>query len=196
MPDYVRPNVNGAYVFFTVTLADRGSDLLVREIAGLRAAVAEVRVERPFEIDAWVVLPDHLHAVWTLPPGDADFSARWGAIKARFTRGVRDSGRVGFQPTIGADGERSVVGWNPTLPSASKLRKGDAGVWQRRFWEHHIRDKADYANHVRYCWINPVKHGLVERAVDWPYSSIHRDIARGRVEPEWSGAAPKGGYGE
>ena len=196
MPTYARPRVTGACVFFTVTLADRRSDLLVREVGLLRAAVRAVRAERPFEIDAWVVLPDHLHTVWTLPPGDADFSTRWGAIKARFTRGVRDSGRVGFQPTIGPDGERSVVGWNPTVRAASKLRKGDAGVWQRRFWEHHIRDEADYANHVRYCWINPVKHGLVARAADWPYSSIRRDIAQGRVEPEWSGAVSDGDYGE
>ena len=183
-------------MFFTVTLADRRSDLLVREIGRLREAVREAREARPFGIDAWVVLPDHLHAVWTLPAGDADFSTRWGAIKARFTRSIRDSGRVGFHPTIGLDGRRSVVGWNPTLRSQSKLKKGDAGVWQRRFWEHHIRDEADYAAHVRYCWSNPVKHGLVERAVDWPYSSIHRDIARGIVEPEWSGMAPEGAFGE
>jgi len=196
MPHYVRPTVTGACVFFTVALADRGSRLLVREVGLLRDAVARVRAGRPFRIDAWVVLPDHLHAVWTLPAGDADFSGRWGAIKAAFTRSVRDSGRVGLHPTIGADGRRSVVGWNPTLRSASKLRKGDAGIWQRRFWEHHIRDEADYANHVRYCWINPVKHGFVEHAADWPHSSIHRDIRRGMVEREWSGAAPDGDVGE
>jgi len=196
MPDYLRPRVPGACVFFTVTLAERGSDLLVREIAALRAAVGVARAARPFGIDAWVVLPDHIHAVWTLPQGDSDYGTRWGAIKARFTRHVRASGRVGFHPTLGPDGRRSVVGWNPTLHSASKLRKGDAGIWQRRFWEHHIRDEADYANHVRYCWINPVKHGFVERAADWPYSSIHRDIRRGGVEPEWSGVAPEGDYGE
>jgi len=196
MPDYVRPKAPGARVFFTVVLADRGSDLLVREIGRLREAVREVHAERPFGIDAWVVLPDHLHAVWTLPAGDAGFSTRWGAIKARFTRSIRDSGRVGFHPTIAPDGHRSVVGWNPTLRSESKLRKGDAGIWQRRFWEHHIRDEQDYANHVRYCWINPVKHGLVERAVDWPYSSIHRDIAREIVEPEWVGSVADGCYGE
>jgi len=189
MPEYLRPKLPGACVFFTLALADRGSDLLVREIARLRAAVGQVRAKRPFGIDAWVVLPDHLHAVWTLPEGDADFSTRWGAIKARFTRSVR---RVGFHPT-----NEGMVGWNPTLPrSPSKIAKGDAGLWQRRFWEHHIRDERDYAAHVRYCWINPVKHGLVERAVDWPFSSIHRDIARGIVEPEWSGAVPEGEFGE
>jgi len=162
-------------VFFTVTLAERGSDLLVREIAALREAMRATRAERPFGIDAWVVIPDHLHCVWALPEGDAEYSVRWGAIKARFTRAVRDSGRVGFHPTVAPDGSRSVVGWNPTLRSASKLRKGDAGVWQRRFWEHHIRDEADWWTHVEYCWFNPVKHGFVEDPGDWPYSSYHRD---------------------
>jgi putative transposase len=80
--------------------------------------------------------------------------------------------------------------------SSSKAAKGEAGLWQRRFWEHHIRDGTNYANHVRYCWINPVKHGLARRAVDWPYLSIHRDIARGIVEPEWAGSVPDGCYGE
>lgn len=126
------------------------------------------------------VLPDHLHCVWTLPEGDADFSRRWGAIKARFTRAVRDSGRVGFHPTVAGRNGGGVVGWNPTLQSPSKLRKGDAGIWQRRFWEHHIRDARDYDAHIQYCWINPVKHGFVERPEDWPYSSVHRDVRLGR----------------
>lgn len=177
MSRYLRPRVPGASVFFTVALAHRGSDLLVREVGRLREAVAATRRERPFAIDAWVVMPDHLHCVWTLPEGDAEYSVRWGAIKARFTRSLR---RVGFHPTD----PRSAVGWNPTLRSASKQAKGDAGLWQRRFWEHHIRDEADYAAHVRYCHMNPVKHGFVERPEDWPYSSIHREIALGR----WQGA--------
>jgi REP element-mobilizing transposase RayT len=107
MPNYLRPKLPGAQVFFTAALVDRGSDVLVREVGRLRAAVREVRVERPFGIDAWEVLPDHMHAVWTLPDGDADFSTRWAAIKARFTRSIRDSGRVGFHPTIAPDGRRS-----------------------------------------------------------------------------------------
>ena len=175
MPRYLRPRVTGARVFFTVNLAQRGSTLLVDEIDRLRDAVRATRVERPFGIDAWVVLPDHLHCVWTLPVGDADFSTRWGASKSRFTRSLRDAGRGGFQPTIALK-RGHTVGWNPTLrKSASKAKKGDAGIWQRRFWEHHIRDEADYENHVRYCWFNPVKHGFVERPEDWPYSSVHFD---------------------
>ena len=80
--------------------------------------------------------------------------------------------------------------------SSSKRAKQEAGIWQRRFWEHHIRDETDYAARVRYCWINPVKHGFVTRAVEWPYSSIHRDIRAGLVEPEWSGDVPEGAFGE
>ena len=160
MPNYLRPRVPGATIFFTVALAERGSDLLVREVGRLREAVQATRTERPFRIDAWVVLPDHLHCVWTLPGGDADFSTRWGAIKGRFSRGLH-AGR---------------------MRSSHEARREKA-VWQRRFWEHHIRDEADFADHVRYCWANPVKHGFVERAEDWPHSSIHRDIRLGRYSP-------------
>ncbi|WP_416914453.1 MAG: transposase [Roseicyclus sp.] len=187
MSEYRRPPVTGAIVFFTVTLAARGGDVLVREVGLLRDAVRATRAERPFGIEAFVVPPDHIHAVWQMPPGDRAYGVRWGAIKARFTRAVREkygadgSGcRVGFHPTDGARVGPGVVGWNPTLRSASKIRKGDAGLWQRRFWEHHIRDEADYWAHVRYCWWNPVKHGFVARPEDWPFSSVHRD---GRYVP-------------
>lgn len=179
MPNYRRPRVAGARWFFTVALQQRGSDLLVREIDALRNAVAATRASRPFEIEAMVVLPDHWHAVWALPVGDDDFSTRIGAIKARFTRAVR------------------AVGWNPTLPrSSSKIRKGEAGVWQRRFWEHLIRDEADWRRHVAYCWANPQKHGFVTRAVDWPHSAIHRDIRRGLVPCVWQAVSPDGEFGE
>ena len=160
MPNYLRLRVPGATIFFTVALAERGSDLLVREIDRLREAVQATRAVRPFAIDAWVVLPDHLHCVWTLPEGDADFSTRWGAIKGRFSRGLR-AGR---------------------MRSSHEARREKA-VWQRRFWEHHIRGETDFVSHVRYCWENPVKHGFVERAEDWPHSSIHRDIRLGRYSP-------------
>ncbi len=193
MSRYLRPRIPGATIFFTVALADRGSDLLVREVEVLREAVRATKAERPFGIDAWVVLPDHFHAVWTLPEGDADFSGRMAAIKARFTRaltGADDKAphrRVGFHPTMAQSPDmRARVGDvdggvkpHPTLAgrprTRSKVMKGDGRVWQRRFWEHHIRDAADYEAHVRYCWVNPVKHGLVEDIADWPYSSWHRD---------------------
>lgn len=185
MSAYIRPKVPGASVFFTVNLADRGARTLVEQIDALRAAVRVTRAERPFRIDAWVVLPDHMHAVWTLPEGDADYSVRMGAIKARFTRAL--TRRVGFHPTMVAD-DRGVsrvvdvsggVEPHPTINgrprSKSKVMKGDGRVWQRRFWEHHIRGDEAFAACVRYCWINPVKHGLVEHPKDWPFSSWHRD---------------------
>ena len=157
MSNYIRPRVPGAAVFFTVTLADRTSCLLVDQVAALRAAVRATMAERPFRIDAWVVLPDHLHAVWTLPEGDADYSLRWRLIKSRFSRGMP---------------------MGPLRPSHEARQ--ERGLWQRRFWERHIRNEADFAAHLRYCWGNPVKHGLVEKPEDWPYSSVHRDIRSGR----------------
>ena len=180
MSTCIRMRGGGGTFFFTVNLAERGSDLLVERIGDLRAAYGAVAAARPFWTQAIVVMPDHIHAVWTLPEGDSDFSTRWGAIKAGFTRRVRDASRVGFNPT-NAKAAGLPVGWNPTLRrSASKVRKGDAGVWQRRFWEHTIRDEADFAAHVDYCHFNPEKHGFVGRAVDWPYSSVHREIREGR----------------
>lgn len=165
MSRYLRPRLPGVPIFFTVALAQRGSRDLVEHVDALREAVRTTRAERPFTILAWVVLPDHLHCIWRLPEDDCDYSVRWGAIKSRFTRAVK-----------------AKVGWNPTLRSASKAAKGEAGLWQRRFWEHHIRDEADFAAYIRYCWHNPVRHGLVARPEDWPYSSVHRDMAATRVD--------------
>ena len=142
----------GATVFFTVALAERGSRLLVTEVDRLREAVRATVAERPFRIEAWVVLPDHLHAVWTMPAGDAAYGERWGTIKARFSRGLPAG-----------------------IRRASHARRREKGLWQRRFWERHLRDEEGLAAAVRYCWENPVRHGLVERPEDWPWSSWHRD---------------------
>ena len=157
MSRYIRPRVQGASVFFTVALCNRHSRLLVEEVAALRDAVRITRKERPFQIEAWVVLPDHLHALWTLPEGDADYSTRWRLIKARFSRGLP---------------------MGPRRPSHEARQ--ERGIWQRRFWERHMRNEEDFAAHIRYCWINPVKHGLVEKPEDWRYSSVHRDIRSGQ----------------
>ena len=153
MPNYRRLLVPGGCYFFTVNLLDRNSSLLTSQIDSLRAAVRATRNRFPFEIDAMVVLPDHIHAVWTLPDGDTDFSVRWRWIKIRFARAIAANEHI--DPIRAARGER--------------------GIWQRRFWEHLIRDEHDYHNHIEYCWFNPVKHGLVERVEDWPYSSFHRE---------------------
>ena len=152
MPHYLRPHVTGGCVFFTVALADRGSRLLVDEVGLLREAVRATKGERPFGIDAFVVLPDHLHCIWTLPAGDRDYSTRWRLIKSRFSRRLPPGDR-----------------------RESHIRRNERAIWQRRFWEHHIRDEVDFEAHVRYCWVNPVKHGFAERPEDWPFSSIRRD---------------------
>lgn len=154
MPNYLRPRVPGATVFFTVNLEDRSSDLLTREIEALRDAVGATLRERPFQIDAWVVLPDHMHCVWTLPAGDADYVNRWRVIKSRFARAMA------FTPR-----------------RRSHARRREHGLWQRRYWEHHIRDQADWETHVAYCWNNPVKHGFVADPSEWVHSSWHRDHA-------------------
>lgn len=157
MSNYFRPKIPGATIFFSVCLADRRSTTLVDQVDDLREAVQRTKIERPFFIDAWVVLPDHLHAVWTLPPGDHDFSTRWSVIKARFSRSV----------PMG-------------LKRPSHFSRRERAVWQRRFWEHHIRGPKDYEDVIRYCYWNPVKHGLVKNPAEWPFSSVHRDIRMGR----------------
>lgn len=165
MPQYRRLHIPGACVFVTLTLQDRSSDLLVRHVELLRQAVRETRAERWFGIDCWVVLPDHMHCLWRLPDGDTDYSTRVGAIKARFSMSVR---RAGFTPPL-----------PKTLPDGGvnpALRKGQVGIWQKRFWEHHIRDQRDWTIHRQYCWMNPVKHGFVDEPEDWPYSSYLRDL--------------------
>ncbi|WP_405055216.1 REP-associated tyrosine transposase [Acidiphilium acidophilum] len=175
MPEYRRRRVEGGAYFFTVVLADRRSDLLVREVAALRASVARVRALYPFTIDAWVVLPDHLHAVWTLPEGDADFSTRWMLIKRGF------SSRVGM-------GEHR---------SESRVAKRERGVWQRRFWERALRDETDFRRHVDYVHFNPVRHGVAGNAWEWPFSSFRWAVRRGDYPAGWGGhAAVEGDYGE
>ena len=148
----------GGTYFFTVNLLQRyTNDLLVRPIELLRTVVRDVRATWPFHIDAGVVLPDHRHCGWTLPSDEDDFTNRWRLIKQRFFMGL-------------SNGERR---------SSVRIARGERGIWQRRFWEHTIRDDVDYAAHVDYYHINPVKHGFVQRAVDWPYSTFHRYVERG-----------------
>ncbi|MBI1173249.1 transposase [bacterium] len=176
MSRYLRPRMPGATVFFTVNLAARGSDFLIRHIDVLRDAARRTRSDKPFRIDAWVVLPDHMHCVWTLPEGDADYSNRMGMLKARFSR---ELGRSGVTPTPAANDYGAIAGRvradEGRRVGVSPDLRTESGYWQKRFWEHHIRGEEDYAAHVRYCWLNPVKHGLVEDPKDWPYSSFHRD---------------------
>ena len=149
--------------------------LLTDHIDVLREATRLTQTRHPFTIDAMVVLPDHIHAVWTLPPRDADFSLRWRLIKIDFAKAV---------PT---------TEWR----SAVRIARGERGIWQRRFWEHLIRDDEDFRRHVEYCYINPVKHGLVARVRDWPYSSFHRDMRAELFPEDWAGdVSAEGDFGE
>jgi putative transposase len=145
--------------------------LLADKIEELREATRRTQQRYPFHIDAIVVLPDHIHAVWTLPPDNADFSLRWRLIKSRFARSI-------------AKGEHL---------SRVRQTRGERGIWQRRFWEHLIRDDADYARHVEYCYINPLRHGVA----DWPHSSFHRDVRAGIFPQDWAGEIETSGeFGE
>ncbi|VAW88904.1 Transposase and inactivated derivatives [hydrothermal vent metagenome] len=175
MVTYRRNFSPGASYFFTVTLLDRSSSLLVERIIELREVMRSVRAERPFTIDAIVVLPDHLHCIWTLPPHDADYSIRWREIKSRFSKRI-------------SGGEHRTAG---------RIKKGERGIWQRRFWEHTLRDLSDVEKHVDYIHYNPVKHGYVSCVAAWPYSSFHRSVSREEYPVDWAGRGScGGGFGE
>jgi putative transposase len=163
MSEYRRLSVPGGTYFFTVNLLDRGSALLTEHIGALRDAIRTAKARQPFHIDAWVVLPDHMHCIWTLPENDTDYSTRWKNIKREFSNSL------------------------PTMESISSSRaaKGERGIWQRRFWEHAIRDDSDYAVHIDYVHINPFKHGLVQQVLDWQYSSFHRSVDSGIYPQNW-----------
>ncbi|RJG14678.1 REP-associated tyrosine transposase [Massilia cavernae] len=150
MPHHRRQLAAGATYFFTVNLRDRSSGLLVEQVGALREAVRKVRAVRPFLIGAWVVLPEHMHAMWTLPEDDRDYPGPWREIKKAFSRSVQQR-----------------------------------DVWQKRYWEHTIRDARDFAAHLDYIHRNPYKHGLVRNVRDWPYSSFHRYVKAGIYLEEW-----------
>jgi putative transposase len=176
MTNYRRNFVAGASFFFTVNLADRSQHLLTERIDLLRASFKEVRSRHSFTIDAIVVLPEHLHAIWTLPEGDADFALRWRQIKAGFARRLPGGEQI----------------------SSSRAGKSERGIWQRRYWEHTLRDEEDFIRHVNYIHFNPVKHGHVKRVRDWPYSSFHRMVRLGIYPEDWAGDEPSSsrGFGE
>jgi len=165
MTGYRRNFIQGGCYFFTLNLADRRQRLLTERIELLRASFHNVRARHPFGIEFMVVLPDHLHAIWSLPEGDADFSTRWRLIKATFSRALPQGEAV----------------------SRSRTNKGERGIWQRRYWEHTLRDESDFARHADYIHFNPVKHGHVARVQDWPYSSFHRMVKRGVYPADWAG---------
>ena len=166
---YRRDYTAGATYFFTVLTYRRVPLFSQAEaVAALRTAIREEKARRPFSIDAIVIMPDHIHAIWTLPPEDSDYSMRWRNIKRAFTATIPTANR----PAV----------------FASRQRKQEQAIWQRRFWEHRIRDECDFEQHVNYIHYNPVKHGYVSKAADWPYSSIHRCIRQGTLPADWGGA--------
>lgn len=160
---YRRTRLPGATYFFTLNLANRNRTLLVDHADMLREVINKVRQKHPFQIDAMVVLPDHLHALWTLPENDSDYITRWMLIKTGFSRNIPKNEYL----------------------SDSRRSKGERGIWQRRYWEHLIRNDLDTERHMDYIHFNPVKHGYVARASDWKYSSVHRYIKSGIVPPDW-----------
>jgi len=172
---YRRNFVAGGTYFFTATLADRTSQALTVHIEALRDAIRATRNTQPFTIDAIVILPDHLHLVMTLPEDDADYPNRWRLIKRRFTDAVKTSGT-----------------------DVARRENGDVALWQRRYWEHTIRDEKDFERHVDYIHFNPVKHGLVGRVSDWPHSSFHRYVREGILPEDWAGDLGRsaGNFGE
>jgi putative transposase len=166
MPNYRRAWCPGGTYFFTVNLLNRqGNDLLIRHINLLRASVQTVKQRHPFKIHGWVVLPDHLHCVIELPENDTDFATRWRLIKIGFSKALPGLEKI----------------------SMSRRKRGERGVWQRRFWEHLIRDEADYLAHMDYIHINPLKHGLVKQVMDWPYSTFHRCVKQDIYTCDWAG---------
>ncbi|MCW8830834.1 MAG: transposase [Gammaproteobacteria bacterium] len=160
---YRRSNTKGGTYFFTVNLANRSQTLLVDNYHLLKEAIRIVKQRHPFHIDAMVVLPDHLHTIWTLPVDDADFSKRWGLIKSGFSRKLPKN----------------------ELRSKSRQSKAERGIWQRRFWEHQIRNQQDYNQHIDYIHYNPVKHGYVSKPSNWPQSSIHKFIQNAVINNDW-----------
>lgn len=168
MRSYKRARITGGAYFFTVNLAERhANDLLIRRIAELREAFRRTRQQHPFGLEAIVVLPDDLHCLWQLPPEDDDFPTRWRLIKACFSRSIEEGERI----------------------SRSRRCKGERGIWQRRYWEYMIRDEPDYRRHLDYIHFNPVKHGYVQSAGDWPYSSFPRWVKRGVYSVDWAASS-------
>ncbi len=169
MSRYRRDDTPGATWFFTV-VTYRRREILCDEVVrnALREAITLTRSDWPFQVDAWVLLPNHMHCLWTLPEGDADFSTRWNLIKRRVSKALKDSYLM------------------PEWMNASKSVHRELTFWQRRFWEHRIRDEQDFERHADYIHYNPVKHGLCNRPDDWPYSTVHRFISNGVYPTDWA----------
>jgi putative transposase len=162
MPNYIRARFEGGFYFFTVVTYER-KKLFQKELARrcLREAIEKTRSRQPFETIAFCLLFEHLHCIWKLPENDADYSKRWSSIKGRFSKEY-----------LNLNGRRREA-------SPSRARKGEVCIWQRRFWEHQIRDENDLQRHIDYIHYNPVKHGLVQKVERWPWSTYHKYVREG-----------------
>jgi putative transposase len=168
MPEYRRANIPGGSVFLTLVTYERQKLFLTPEnINKLRQACSIIMTEKPFTIDAAVILPEHIHFLWTLPPDDRDYSYRVGRMKVLFTRALRGANNL------------------PEYVCASRRKHRESDVWQRRFYEHTIQDESDFRKHLDYLHFNPIKHGLVKCVHDWEYSSFHRGVKRGEYDVKW-----------
>lgn len=179
MSRYRRAHVDGASYFFTVNTYRRQPLLTLPAVrVALREAIEAVRLDMPFVIDAWVLLPDHLHAIWTLPEGNSDFGKRWGRIKAYVSK------------------QCSHLVAETNAPSVSRVARRELDFWQRRFWEHQLRDDRDFEAHVDYVHYNPVKHGYVVRPIDWEFSTFRRYVERGVYSETWASPSDVSDAGE
>ena len=163
MSNYRRNYVSGGSYFFTVNLLERKSSLLIDYIDELRKAIKQTLEQKPFEIEAWVVLPDHMHTIWTLPENDSDYSSRWREIKKSFSKSIPKGEYL----------------------SPTRVKRNERGIWQRRFWEHTIRDEKDFQRHMDYIHYNPVKHGLVKTVKEWPHSTFHHCVKQNIYPEDW-----------
>ena len=187
---YRRTFVPGGTYFFTVVTAwrrrlfcDEGTVDLVRQ------AFRHVKAQRPFTVNAMVVLPDHLHCIWTLPTADEDYPTRWRLIKTWVTKRYPCGRPQASRPSRRLDSSEKQSDYAPLIrPTTSRRQK--PVVWQARYWEHLIRNEEDYRQHVEYIHYNPVKHGHVPRPWDWPHSSFRQYVQEGLYPREWGDTAP------
>lgn len=168
MTRYRDNRVPGMTYFFTVRLLDRNSTLLTDHFSAFGEAMRQARIRKPFHVDAWVVLPNHAHAIWTLPPGDHDCATRWRAVKIAFSKALHKTGLV----------------------AASPAGTADAAIWERHYRDYRVGDDDEYASLVDYLHSNPIRHGFCEQAAQWPWSSLHRFVAAGFDAPQMPPALP------
>ena len=173
---YQRAFLPGGSYFFTLVTEKRRPLFATKDAVDvLHLAFQTVHSKRPFTMDAMVVLPDHLHCIWTQPPTDGDFATRWRLIKTWFTKHC--------DPAL------------HTTPNPARAAKREQALWQHRYWEHALRDEADFARHVEYIHFNPVKHGLAKSAIEWPHSSFHRYVEAGLCPADWGQTTDYEGVG-